>query len=131
MYFLAFSHMFKHTWVGSHEFLLIESIAKLLSGLFNLLIYLFIVLSHQFLDKNVGTITLLRIAVINKRIIKRIYVSRSLPSGWMHENSGIDTHNISMQQTHEVPPVPFNIVFQFNAILTVIVNSAKAIVDFA
>ena len=96
MNFVTFSHMFKHTRVCSHEFFLIESIAKLLSSFFNLLIYLFIVLSHQFLDKNIGTITLLRIAVINKRVIKRIYVSRSLPSGRMHENSGIDTYNISV-----------------------------------
>ncbi len=49
----------------------------------------------------------------------------------MHENRRINPHDILMQQRHSLPPIPFDIVFQLNTVLSVIINSRQSIVNLA
>ena len=56
--------------------------------------------------------------------------SRRFPNGRMHEDGGIDSHHIFIQQNHAVPPVFFDVVFQLYAHLTVVIHGAQTIIDF-
>ena len=49
----------------------------------------------------------------------------------MHEDGGIDAHDVVVEFGHRVPPVAFDVVFQFDAHLAVVIYGAQAIVYFA
>ena len=80
--------------------------------------------------QNVCTIALFRVTIIYQRIVKSIYVARCFPRCGMHENGSIDTYDILMEQGHRIPPITLDIVFQFYAILAVVIHCAKAVVNF-
>ena len=127
---IAFSLVFQHTRIGAAEFCFIESISVFLGSLGYFLVYLFVVFGNLIFNQYIGTVALLGITVVNQRVIKSVHVSRSLPNGRMHENCRIDTYDVLMQQHHALPPVLFDIVFQFHTVLTVIIYGSKSIVNF-
>ena len=49
----------------------------------------------------------------------------------MHEDGRVDAHDILVEKRHSFPPVAFDVVFQFYAVLVVIVDGSEAVVDFA
>ncbi len=55
----------------------------------------------------------------------------SFPDGGVHKNGRVDSNHIFVEQNHAVPPVFFDVVFQFNSVLSIVVNRAKAVVNFA
>ena len=127
---VAFSLMFQYTRVCAAELSLIKSIAEFLGSLGYFLVDFLVVFGNLIFNQHIGTVTFLRVAVINQRIIERINMSRSLPDGRMHEDSRVKSHDIFMEQHHALPPVLFDIVFQFHTHLTVIVYSSQSIVNF-
>ena len=122
--------MFQYTCVSAAELSFIECITEFLCSFCNFLIDLFVVFSNLVFNQHIGTITFLRVAVIDQRIVERIHVSRSLPDSRMHEDSRINTYDIFMQQYHALPPVLFNVVFQFHTHLSVVIYGSQSIVNF-
>jgi len=49
----------------------------------------------------------------------------------VHENGGVDPHNILIQAGHGLPPVAADIVFQLHPVLPVVLNGAKPVVNLA
>ena len=121
--------MLEHTGIGSAEFLLIKGVAELLGGLGNLLVYLLLVLGYLVFDEHVGTITLLGVAVIDKWVVERIDVAGSLPHGRVHEDGGVDTHDIAVHQHHRLPPIFLDIILKLNAVLTVVIHGGETVVN--
>ena len=121
----------KHVGVGCAELLLVERLAELLAALLNLLVDFFLNLSEIVLDEHVGTVTLLRVLVVNERIVECAHVTGSLPDARVHENAGIDAHNVFVEAGHRLPPVLLYVVLEFHSHLTIIVNGCQSVIYFA
>ena len=78
-----------------------------------------------------SAIALLRVLVVNQRVVERIYVTRCLPDSRVHEDSRVDADNIFVQEHHALPPVLLDVVFQFHTHLRIIIYCAEAIINFA
>ena len=130
MQLFPFGDMLLHTGIGLTEKRFIETFTESLGGFFHLFLYFFVHLGNQILDKHIGTITLLRVFIVDQRVIKRIDVPRRFPNRRVHKNGRIDTDNIFVQQHHTVPPIFFDIVFQLDPHLSVIIHGAQPIVYF-
>ena len=124
MYCIASGLVFEYTRVRRAELLLVECFAESLGSLFNFLVDLFIELREIIFDQHIGAITLFAVLIIDQRIVKRIDMSGSLPNGRVHKDGRVDPYDILMEQHHAVPPVFFEVVFQFYAVLTVIIYSS-------
>ena len=124
-FFLIFLHFGRCGTILSF----IERITKTLASLCHLLFNLLIIFGNLVLDKHIRTITLLAVSVVNKRIIESIHVTTGLPDGGMHKNTRIYADDVVMKQYHTLPPVLLNIVFQFNAILPIIVYGAQTVIN--
>ena len=123
--------MLEHTGVGGAELSLIKGVAKLLGGFLHLLVNLLLVLRNLVLDEVVGAITLLRVTVVDEGVVEGINVAAGLPHGGVHENSGVNADDVVVEQHHGVPPVFLDIVFQFNAVWSVIIDGGEALgIDF-
>ena len=72
--------------VGSAELSLVEALAEALASLGNLLLNLLVVLCNLVFDENVGTVALLRVAVVDERVVESVYVSACLPDSRVHED---------------------------------------------
>ena len=121
--------MLHYTRIGLTEHGFVKTVTKTFSGFLNFLVDFIFDLRQLLFDKYVGTVTFLAVAVINQRVIERIYVSRSFPRCRVHEDSGIDTDNVLMQQRHRIPPIFLDVILQLHAILTVVINSAQTVVN--
>jgi hypothetical protein len=53
------------------------------------------------------------------------------PDGWVHKNGRINPNDIFVQLNHRFPPILFDVIFQFCAVLSVIVDCRKSVIDFA
>ena len=58
-------------------------------------------------------------------------MSTGFPDGGVHEDGAVDAHDVVVKQHHALPPVLLDIILQFYAILSVIIYSTEAIVNFA
>ena len=112
-------------------FLFVEGIAKTLAGLGHLLLDFLVVLRNLVLDQHVGAITLLRVTVVNQRVVKRVHMSAGLPNRRVHEHTRVDAHDVLMHQHHRLPPVLLDIILQFHTVLAVVIHCAQTIIDFA
>ena len=74
-----------HSRTCLSELLFVESVAESLSRLLHLFLYLGVVLSHLVLYQHIGSVSLLRVAVVYQRVVERVNVARSLPCRWVHE----------------------------------------------
>ena len=124
---VAFGLMFEHARVRGAEFRLIKAVAEALGGLAYLLSNLLFIPGNLVFDEHIGTVSLLRVAVIYQWIVEGIDVPRGLPHRGVHEDSGINTHDIVMQQNHRVPPVFLDIVFQLDAVGAIVVNCRQSV----
>jgi hypothetical protein len=109
----------------------IEALTKSLPGFFHFLVDLILQFGHVIFHKHIGTVTLLGVFVIDQRVAESIDMTGSLPGRRVHEDGRIDSYNVFMVLYHRFPPVFPDIVLQFNTILTVIINSAQSVVNFA
>ena len=48
----------------------------------------------------------------------------------MHEDGRVESYDVAVEQHHALPPILLDIVFQLYAVLSVIVDSGQAIIDF-
>ena len=117
------------TGIGGAELRLVEGVAILFLGLLDLLLNLVLILCHLLLDEYVGAIALLGVAVVDEGIVEGIDVSAGLPRGGVHEDSGVDAHDILVQEHHRLPPVLLYIVLELHAVLSVVIDRAQAVVD--
>ena len=128
---IALLLVLQNTLVCSAELCLVELVAETLLCLVYLLLYLIFVLCHLVLDEDISTVTLLRVAIVDERVVEGINVSAGLPGGGVHEDAGIDADNVLVQKHHALPPVLFDVVLELYTILSVIIDSAQTIVNIA
>ena len=108
---------------------LVEAVAKTLTGFLHLLLNLVVVLGNLLLDEHIRTITLFGVAVVNEGIVERIHMAGGLPCCGMHEDGGIDAHDVLVKQHHRLPPILFDVVLQLHTILTVVIHGAETVVN--
>ena len=116
--------------IGGTEFLLVEALAKSLGSLLYLLVNLLLILADLVLDEVVGTVALLRVAVVDQGVVECVDMAAGLPHRGVHEDGGVDTDDVGMEEHHGLPPVLLDIIFQLHAVLTVVVNGGETIIDF-
>ena len=72
---VALSLILQYTCIGAAEFFFVERVTVFLCSLSYFFINLFFVFSNLIFNQDIGTITFLRIAVVNQWVIERINVS--------------------------------------------------------
>ena len=127
---VALGGNFQNATVGGAELFFIKTFLEALAAFGHFFFNLFFVLRDLVFNQHIGTIALFRIAVVDERIVERIHVTGSLPNRRVHEDGGVDAHYVFVQACHRLPPVLLDIVFQFDAELSVVVHCAETIVDF-
>ena len=128
---VAFDDIVMYAFVCLFEQFFVEAVAETLTCLGALFLNLFVVFGELVFDEYICAITLLRVTVVDQRVVECIYVSGSFPCGRVHENSGINTDNVLVQQCHTVPPVALDVVFEFYAVLTIVIDGSQTIVYLA
>ena len=128
---IALGNGLKDAGAGGSVLGFVEAVAEALASLGHFLIDFLVVLGNLVFDKHVGAVSLFRIAVVNEWIIEGVHVSAGFPYGRVHEDGAVDAHDIFVQQDHGFPPVLFDIIFEFHAVLAVVIDSAEAVVDVA
>ena len=128
---IALLLVLQHACIGGTELCFVESLAVLLGGLLHLFVNLLVVLCQLVLYQHVGAVALLAVLVVNQGIVEGVHVSAGLPYGGVHENGGIDTHDVLVEQYHGLPPVLLDVVLQFNAVLAIVVHCAQTVVYVA
>ena len=116
--------------IGRAELNLVETVTELLPSLCNFLVDLFFDLAEEILYEDIGTITLLGILVVDERIIESADMTGSLPDPRVHEYAGIDADDVLVESRHGIPPIGFDVVFEFYTHLTVVIDSCQAIINF-
>ena len=86
-----------HSLTRFHILFLVEGIAKTFACLGNLLLDFLVILGNLVFDEHVGAIALLRVAVVNQRVVECIHMSTCLPDGGVHEDSRVDAHDVLVQ----------------------------------
>jgi len=128
---IAFLLVLQHAGIGRAELSLVEGIAVFLGCLGHFFVDFVIILGYLVLDEHIGAVAFLRVAVVDEGVVKRIHVSTCLPDSGVHEDGGIDADDVLVQQHHALPPVLFDVVLQFHAVLTVVVHRAQSVVNLA
>ena len=131
MYGIAFGCDLQHARRGGAVLRLVELLAETLARLVDLLLDFLVLAGEPILDEHVGAVTLLGILVVDQRVVESPHMPRSLPRTRVHENRGVDAHDILVEPDHRIPPVALDVVFQLDPVLPVIVHGRKAVVDFA
>ena len=117
--------------VGRAELLFVEGVAIFLGSLGHFLGDFLVILGYLVLDEHVRAVALLRVAVVDEGVVEGVHVSAGLPDGGVHEDGGVDAHDVLVQQHHALPPVLLDVVLQFHAVLTVVIHSAQSVVNLA
>ena len=131
MYGFTLGRRLQNAGRGRTVLRLVEALAETFAGLLNLLCDLLVLLGDPLLDKHVGAVTLLRILVVDQGVVEGGHVSRCLPRLGVHEDGGVDAHDILVEFDHRVPPVTLDIVLELHAVLSIVIYGAKAVVYFA
>ena len=113
------------------EHSLIKTLAETFGGFLDFLVDLLLYLAELIFDEYVGAVTFLGVTVVDERIIESIYVTGGFPGRRMHEDSRVDTYYVVVEQGHRVPPIAFDIVFQFYAVLTIVIHGSEAVIYLA
>ena len=74
------------------------------------------------LEQHIRTIALLAVFVVDHRVAKPIHVTAGLPHFGMHKDGCINPNDVLIELGHGFPPVLTQIIAQFNAVLTVIID---------
>ena len=125
--FVTLLLMLEDAGIGLAELLLVEGVTKLLGGFLHLLVDLLLVFGDLILDEHIGTIAFLRVAVVDERVVESVDVTAGLPYGRVHEDGGVNAHDIVVKKHHAVPPVLLDIVFQFYTIWSVIIDGCESV----
>ena len=117
--------------VGAAELRLVKSVSEPLGSLHNVLVDFRLDLGNVILDEDVGAVALLALLVVNERVVEGVYVTGGLPSGGVHEDAGVNAHDVFVHAHHGGPPVLLDVVLQFGTQLAVVVSRGQSVVDFA
>jgi len=128
---VTFSLMLQHAGICTAKLCFIKSFTETFGSFGNFFVYFVVIFGELIFNQHIGTITFLGIAVINQRIIERIYVSACLPDCGMHKDSRVNAYYILVQQHHTLPPVLFDVIFQFHTHLTIIIYGSQTVIDVA
>ena len=113
------------------ELRLVKSVAKPLGGLGDVLVDFRFDFGNVVLDQDVCTVALFAVLVVDERVIERVHVPGCLPGRGVHEDAGIDAHDVLVHAHHGGPPVLLDVVLQFCAKLAVVVSRGEPVVDVA
>ncbi len=130
MQLVTFLLIIEHAGIGLAEHRLVKLVAEALRSLFTLLVDLLLDLGNLVLDKHISAVALLAVAVVDQGIVKRVHVARSLPDGGVHKDGAVDAHDVLVQQRHGLPPVALDVILEFDAILSIVIDCAQAVIDF-
>ena len=72
---VTLGYVLQYVGAGGAVLGLIERVTETLGGLGNLLLYLLIILGYLILNQDVGTITLLGVAVVNQGVVECVNVT--------------------------------------------------------
>ena len=117
--------------VRAAELGFVEVLAEALLRLGDVLVDFGLNLGDVLLDQDVGAVALLAVLVVNERVVEGVDVAGSLPRRGVHENRGVDAHDVLVHADHGCPPVLLDVVLQLAAELPVIVGGAQSIVNLA
>ncbi len=123
--------MLEYAGVGLTEQCFVKALAEAFGGFLDFFVNLVVVFGYLVFDEHVGAIALLGVAVVNQGIVEGIHVTRSFPDGRVHKDGRIQAYDILVQQGHRFPPVTFDIVFELDAVLAVVIHCGQAVVNFA
>ena len=129
--FVVLCLLTQHVGIGCAELCLVEALAELAAAFLHLLVYLFLDLGEIVLDKDVGSIPLLGVFIVNQRVVEGTYVAGCLPDPGVHEDARVDTDYVLVEAGHGVPPVLFDVVLEFGTHLAVVVDGCETVVDLA
>ena len=121
----------EHVRVGCAELRLVERIAETFATLLHLLVVLLLEFCQIILDQDICTVSFLGILVVDQRVVEGAHVARGLPDTGVHEDGGIEAHDVVVQVNHGFPPVFLDIVLHFHAVLAVVIHGAQTVVDLA
>ncbi len=128
---VAFALVFEHVRVGLAEHGFVEALAEAFAGLGHFLVYLLVEFGYGVFDEHVGAIAFLGILVVDEGVVESVYVARCLPDGGVHEDGGVNAHDVVVEHGHCFPPVSFDVVFEFYAVLAVVVHGREAVIKLA
>ena len=126
---IALGSDFQHAGAGAAELFFVELVLEALGSLGHFLVNLLVIFCQLLFNEHVSAVTLLAVAVVNQGIVEGINVSACLPSGGMHEDSSINTHDILVQKHHALPPILLDVVLQLNTVLAVVIHCAQTVVN--
>ncbi len=130
VYLVALGLVFEHAGVRLAEHGFVEACAEPLGGFLHFFFNLFIVFGHEVLDEHIGAVAFLAVSVVDERVVEGIDMPRSLPGGGVHEDGRVDAHHVFVEHGHRVPPIAFDVVLQFHAVLPVVVHGTQPVVYF-
>ena len=128
---VAFLYVGFYSLIGLLEHLLVEALAEAFACFGYFFLNLLVVLSELVLDKHVCAVAFFAILIIYEWIVECVHVTRCFPSGWVHEDTCINTHDILVEHGHSIPPVFLDVVLEFYAVLSVVIHGAKSVVNLA
>jgi len=79
----------------------------------------------------VGPEAFLALFAVNEGVAEPRKVPRSLPDLWVHEDRGVDPHNIAPIRDHRPPPSVLDVALEFHPQRPVVPATVKPAVDFA
>ena len=128
---VVFGLLTQHIGVGGTELLFVEAVAEFLAALGHFLLNLLFNLAQVVLNQDIGPVALLGVFVVDEGVIEGTHVAGGLPDARMHENGGIDAHNVLIEARHGLPPVVLDVVLELDAHLAVIINGGQTVVNLA
>ena len=117
--------------VGAAELRLVKSVSEPLGGLDDIFVDFRLDFGNVVLDEDVGAVALLAVFVVNERVVERVHMTGGFPGGRVHEDAGVDAHDVLVHAHHGGPPVLLDVVLQFGAELAVVVSRGEPVVDLA
>ena len=131
VYLVIFGLFAQHIGVCSPELGLVKGVSELLFALSHLFFNLFLDLAQVIFDEDIGPVALLGIFVVDEGVVEGSYVSGGLPDARVHENSGVNAHDILIQAGHGLPPIVFDVVFELDTHLAIVINGCQTVVNLA
>ncbi len=129
MELVALALVFEHTRISLAEHCLVEALAEFPGGLGHLLVDFLVKLGDKVFNEHVGAVAFLGVAVVDQGVVEGVHVSGCLPDSGVHENRRVDAYDIVVEHRHRLPPVTLDVVLELYAVLAVVVDGGKAVVD--
>ena len=121
---IAFLLIFQDARIGAAELFLVKFVAEAFASLGYFFVDFLFVLCNLIFNEHVCAVAFLGVAVVDEGVVESVHVSGSFPNSGVHEDGGVDSDDVLVEEHHGLPPVLFDVVFQFDAVLSVVIDSA-------